>query len=393
MASVFMLAGLVVLLILALITLILFKVKSVWKLILKCKFAYFVTPSKVIQQFKETQEVCKQILIKQTLVVMTELRATPCRGRQDIAKWILINVTENALIFEGRFASCINVTFNKALPLPGSTCFGTTRVAQLIDPLLIRYIPKEQRSLVFISSVATWSLPQWASRNDELAKTLHEVRQLANSRAVAVANWTIEQVSARQSLSNESNKQIINHISTVSQGLHSHSVVALIIALVALVVAIATVVSVKPKLRVFWATMAAFLLRGPLQCAYTDRTEDAANQVKVVSALKGKHTRVEYHACQTRNQTLETLETQVTLILHISGMARFDYGPQQICEFTYGSVQRGLLITDVVKCTTTSCDCSLNKDIEVAVITLWPIAPLLSSTAEQVDSDATLTHS
>ena len=143
----------------------------------------------------------------------------------------------------------------------------------------------------------------------------------------------------------------------------------------------------------FWAAIAAFLSRGPLQSAYTDRTEVAASQVKIVSALKGKHTSVEYHACLTRNQTLETLMTQVTLILHTTGMARLDYDLQQICEFTYLSVQRGLLITEVVKCTTTSCDSSLNKDIEVAFINLWPIAPFLSSTAKQVDPDATLTHS
>ena len=51
MASVLMLAVLVSLLILKLITLYRLKVKSVWELIRKCNFAYFVTLSKVIQQF------------------------------------------------------------------------------------------------------------------------------------------------------------------------------------------------------------------------------------------------------------------------------------------------------------------------------------------------------
>ena len=51
MASVLMLTVVVVSLILKLITLNRLKVKSVWELILEYNFAYFVTPSKVIQQF------------------------------------------------------------------------------------------------------------------------------------------------------------------------------------------------------------------------------------------------------------------------------------------------------------------------------------------------------
>ena len=168
---------------------------------------------------------------------------------------------------------------------------------------------------------------------------------------------------------------------------------ALAIALVASVVAIATFVTVNPMLRFLWAAIAAILFSGPLRCSYIDRTEDAANQVKVVSALKGKHKRIEYRARLTRNQTLETLETQVTLVIHTTGKARLDYGFQILTEFTYRLVRRGLLITEVVKCTTTSCDCSHNDDIEVAITNLWPTTPLLTTTAEQVDPDATLTHS
>ena len=40
-----------------------------------------------------------------------------------------------------------------------------------------------------------------------------------------------------------------------------------------------------------------------------DRTEDAANLIKVVSALKGKHKRFEYRPRLTLNQTFETLES------------------------------------------------------------------------------------
>ena len=61
-------------------------------------------------------------------------------------------------------------------------------MAQWINPLSIRYIPQEQRSLVLVSTVATWSLPQWASGNDELANTLREEQQRAHSRAEAVAD-------------------------------------------------------------------------------------------------------------------------------------------------------------------------------------------------------------
>ena len=167
---------------------------------------------------------------------------------------------------------------------------------------------------------------------------------------------------------------------------------ALAIALAALVIAMATFLTVNPMLRLFWAAIAAILFRGPLRCAYTDRTENAAIQVKVVSALKGKHKRIEYRARLTRNQTLETLETQVTLVLHTTGKAHLDYGPQQLTESTYGTVRRGLLITEVVKCTTTNCDCPLNDDIEVAITNLWPTSTTLTTTSEQVNPDATLTH-
>ena len=118
MASVLMLAVLVISLILALITLIRIKVKRVCELILKFNFACFVTPSKVIQQFGEAQKVCGRKRIKQNLVVIAEMRATPYRGRQDTAEWILINMIENALISYGRSAGCINVTFNGVFPLP-----------------------------------------------------------------------------------------------------------------------------------------------------------------------------------------------------------------------------------------------------------------------------------
>ena len=167
-----------------------------------------------------------------------------------------------------------------------------------------------------MSFVATWSLPPWASGNDELAKTLREVQQLAHLKAEAVADWISKQVSARQTLDDASSKGVIDQISTVSRGAHPLSVVALAIALVALVVAIATFVTVNPMLRLMWTVIAAILCSGPLCCVYKDSTKDAVNQVKVVSALQGKHKRIEYRARLTRNQTLKTLEAQVTLVLH-----------------------------------------------------------------------------
>ena len=75
------------------------------------------------------------------------------------------------------------------------------------------------------------------------------MQQRAKSRAEAVADWISEQVSARQSLDVESNHGVINQISTVSQGAHPLSVVALAIALVALVIAIGTFIAVNPMLR------------------------------------------------------------------------------------------------------------------------------------------------
>ena len=105
----------------------------------------------------EQEAWCERGRIERNLVVIAELRATPCRGRQDTAEWILIPTAEDALLSDGRYAGCINVTFNGVFPLPWSTCFGTTQVAQWINPLPTRYILQEQRSLVLVSSVATWS--------------------------------------------------------------------------------------------------------------------------------------------------------------------------------------------------------------------------------------------
>ena len=135
---------------------------------------------------------------------------------------------------------------------------------------------------------------------------------------------------ARQLQSDESNKKVITQISTVSRGAYPFSIVSLAIALVALAVAITTFVSLGPMLKLYWAAMKADLFCTPLRYAYTDCIEEPAYQVKVVSVLKRKHKCVEYRARQTRNQTLEKLETQVTLILHINGMARLDYCPLQI---------------------------------------------------------------
>ena len=127
-------------------------------------------------------------IIERNLVVIDELCATLCKNRQCTNKWILVPTAEDALLSDGRYERCINITFNKVFPLLWSTCFGITLVALWINPLLTRYIPQEQRSLVLVIFVATWSLPPWASGNDELAKTLREVQQRAHTRAEAVAD-------------------------------------------------------------------------------------------------------------------------------------------------------------------------------------------------------------
>ena len=98
------------------------------------------------------------------------------------------------------------------------------------------------------------------------------MQQRVHSRAKAVADWISEQVSARQTINDASGKKVINQISTVARGAHPLLVVALAIALVALVVAIATFVTVNPMLRFFWAALAAILFCGPLRCSYIDRT-------------------------------------------------------------------------------------------------------------------------
>jgi len=103
---------------------------------------------------------CTKSKIERNLVVIAELIATPCKGRENTAEWILLLTAEDALLSDTRYAGCLNITFDGVFPLPWSTCFGTTRVAQWINPLPTRYIAQEQRSLVLVSAVPTWSLPE-----------------------------------------------------------------------------------------------------------------------------------------------------------------------------------------------------------------------------------------
>ena len=74
-------------------------------------------------------------------------------------------------------------------------------------------------------------------------------------------------------------------------------------------------------------------------------------------------------------------------------MARLDNNSQQITKFINRSVRRGLLITDVVEGTFTNCDCYFIDDIDVTITNIWTTTPLLSTTAEQVEPDARITHS
>ena len=74
-------------------------------------------------------------------------------------------------------------------------------------------------------------------------------------------------------------------------------------------------------------------------------------------------------------------------------MACLDYRLQPFTEFIYGSVRRGLFITKVVKCTTTtSYDCFLNDDIEVAIANLWPTATIFTTTSDKLNPDVMLTR-
>ena len=92
--------------------------------------------------------------IESNFVDIATLRATSCRGRHETAEWILIHTAEDALLFDGRYASCINANFIYVFSLPWSTWFNTTQKAQWINSLFTRYIPYEQRSFVLVGSVA-----------------------------------------------------------------------------------------------------------------------------------------------------------------------------------------------------------------------------------------------
>ena len=100
-----------------------------------------------------------------------------------------------------------------------------------------------------------------------------------------VVDWISEQVSARQTFDETSSKRVINQISTVARGAHPLLVVALAMALAALVIAIETFVTVITMLLLCWAAIVVILARRSLRCSYTDRSQNGANQLKVVSAL------------------------------------------------------------------------------------------------------------
>ena len=61
-------------------------------------------------------------------------------------------------------------------------------------------------------------------------------------------------------------------------------------------------------LRLFWVVIAFDLLRISLRGAYSDRTEDAANQITVKGELIIKQKRVEYSNRLTRNQAVKSLK-------------------------------------------------------------------------------------
>ena len=93
MKSFLMLAVLVVSLILAPITLIRLKVKSVWRLITKYNFECFVTPPKVIQRSGKAQKVFGRKITEHHFVVKAELHVIRCKSRKDTVEWVLINTT------------------------------------------------------------------------------------------------------------------------------------------------------------------------------------------------------------------------------------------------------------------------------------------------------------
>ena len=319
----------------------------------------------------EQEAWCAKGKIERNMVVIAELKVTTCNGRQDTSPWVLIPTAEDALLADGRYAGCLNITFNGVFPLPWSTCFGTTQVARWIDPLPTRYIPQEQRSIVLVSAVQTWSLPSWANGTDEVSRTLREVQQRAQSRAEAVSDWINEQVSARQTLDYESQKGILHSMNTVSQGAHPLSVVALGCALFALLLATLALLTVTPVLRLLWVAILALVKHTPLYCAFTYLAPRETERVPVISALKGGHKAIEFRACLAQSETLEALDLHVKIVLHTSGKASLEYGSQRITEFVYGSHRRHLLLTDILMGSTLSCKCSLNDDIEITANN-WP---------------------
>ena len=344
------------------------------------------------QECLEQEAWCANGRIERNVVIISELQAAPCNGNSDTGGWVLLPTAEDALLPDGRYAGCLNVTFDGVFPLPWSTCFGTTRVAQWLNPLPTRYVPQERRSLVLISAAPTWSLPNWATGNDELSHTLREIQQRANTKAEAVTEWISEQVSARRPGGYESQTGIVGKINGVARGAHPMAVIALSCALVALTVSGLTLLTAHPVLKMIFATCSAALRRAPILCAYpaqpsTNNEKQTISGLRVVSAWEGGHKRIEYRARLARANTLEPLDTRVEVILHTSGKARLDYGPQRITEFVYGIHRRELLLVDIVLGSTSECKCLLNDDIEIGMTNVWPTAPPRHSSEQGTSSD------
>ena len=333
----------------------------------------------------EQEAWCSKGRIERNIVVIAELNTAPCKGKEDTAGWILLPTAEDALLADGRYAGCLNVTFSGVYPLPWSTCFGTTQVAQWINPLPVRYVPQDLRTLVLVSAVASWSLPSWASGTDELSVTLREVQKRATDRAQVVSDWITDQLAARQAWDGSVQNGFTGSINYVSRGAHPFSIIALSFSLVSLLVASFGLLCQTTLWKVIIKSSCALVRRNPLLYAVGNRrtnitgTGTEANP-GVVLALKGSHTRIEYYGQLVNHSRNSTVGTPITLILHSSGKAKLDYGPQKITQFLYGKHYRELLLTDIIRGPSSKCQCHLHDDIEIFIESIWPTAPTLEVT-------------
>ena len=170
------------------------------------------------------------------------------------------------------------------------------------------------------------------------------------------------------------------------------TIIALACALLSLAISVISIITRHSIWRLLLTVIKSACRCNSILCAFKTPTNKSnanitGDDTKITFAWQARHTKIEYRARLVRPESSDALDSRVLLTLHTSGKAKIDYGLQRITEFVYGTHRRELLLTEVVMGTSTTCDCSMNDDIEIIATGLWPTAPIIEDSNEENDQN------